>query len=157
MVQRELYMEKLRRLKDKDVIKVITGVRRCGKSYLLQLFIDELIDSGISEENIILINFDSIKYKNIRRQDELDELVLDLINNIQGHMYLFFDEIQNVKFWEKSIVSYYTDLDCDIYITGSNSNLLSYGKDHSHFHYPFPARIDLIIFKIFSIQYFIMI
>ena len=83
MVQRELYMEKLRRLKDKDVIKVITGVRRCGKSYLLQLFIDELIDSGISEENIILINFDSIKYKNIRRQDELDELVLDLINNIQ--------------------------------------------------------------------------
>ena len=125
MVQRELYMEKLRRLKDKDVIKVITGVRRCGKSYLLQLFIDELIDSGISEENIILINFDSIKYKNIRRQDELDELVLDLINNIQGHMYLFFDEIQNVKFWEKSIVSYYTDLDCDIYITGSNSNLLS--------------------------------
>ena len=91
MVQRELYMEKLRRLKDKDVIKVITGVRRCGKSYLLQLFIDELIDSGISEENIILINFDSIKYKNIRRQDELDELVLDLINNIQGHMYLFFD------------------------------------------------------------------
>ena len=57
MVQRELYMEKLRRLKDKDVIKVITGVRRCGKSYLLQLFIDELIDSGISEENIILINF----------------------------------------------------------------------------------------------------
>ena len=98
MVQRELYMEKLRRLKDKDVIKVITGVRRCGKSYLLQLFIDELIDSGISEENIILINFDSIKYKNIRRQDELDELVLDLINNIQGHMYLFFDEIQNVKF-----------------------------------------------------------
>lgn len=87
MVQRELYMEKLRCLKDKEVIKVITGVRRCGKSYLLQLFIDELIDSGISKENIILINFDSIKYKNIRRQDELDELVLDLINNIQGHMY----------------------------------------------------------------------
>ena len=60
MVQRELYMEKLRRLKDKDVIKVITGVRRCGKSYLLQLFIYELIDSGISEENSILVNFDSI-------------------------------------------------------------------------------------------------
>lgn len=125
MVQRELYMEKLRRLKDKDVIKVITGVRRCGKSYLLQLFIDELIDSGISKENIILINFDSINYKNINHQSELDELVLDLTNNIEGHMYLFFDEIQNVESWEKSIVSYYTDLDCDIYITGSNSNLLS--------------------------------
>ena len=125
MVQRELYMKKLRRLKDKDIIKVITGVRRCGKSYLLQLFIDELISSGIKKENIVLINFDDIEYKNIHNQSELDELVLDLTANVNGHMYLFFDEIQNVESWEKSILSYYVNLDCDIYITGSNSNLLS--------------------------------
>ncbi len=125
MVKRELYMEKLRRLKDKDIIKVITGVRRCGKSYLLKLFMDELIESGIKEENIIFINFDSGQYKNITEHFDLDELMMDLTLNIDGHMYLFFDEIQNVNFWEKSILSYYTDLDCDIYITGSNSNLLS--------------------------------
>lgn len=131
MVQRELYMEKLRRLKDKDVIKVITGVRRSGKSYLLQLFINELMERGISKDNIILINFDSGEYKNIYYQSDLDELVHKLTNNVEGHMYLFFDEIQNVQFWEKSILSYYVDLDCDIYITGSNSNLLS-GELASH-------------------------
>ena len=125
MVQRELYMQKLRRLKDKDIIKVITGVRRCGKSYLLKLFINELIEEGINIENIILINFDSSKYKNIKHSNDLDELILNLTKNIEGHMYLFFDEIQNVELWERSILSYYVDLDCDIYITGSNSNLLS--------------------------------
>lgn len=125
MVQRELYMQKLRRLRDKDIIKVITGVRRCGKSYLLKLFIEELIESGIPKENIILINFDSMEYSNIKHQSDLNELVLDLTKNLKGRMYLFFDEIQNVESWEKSIVSYYVDLDCDIYITGSNSNLLS--------------------------------
>ncbi|WP_295723282.1 ATP-binding protein [uncultured Methanobrevibacter sp.] len=125
MVQRELYLEKLRQLKDKDIIKVITGVRRCGKSYLLELFIKELINNGIKQENIILINFDSGKYNNINEYSSLDELVLKLTEKIEGKVYLFFDEIQNVKFWEKSIVSYYVDLDCDIYITGSNSNLLS--------------------------------
>lgn len=118
-------MKKLRQVKDKEIIKVITGVRRCWKSYLLQLFIKELISSGINQENIILINFDSAKYNNINKYSALDELVLNLTENIKGKVYLFFDEIQNVKFWEKSIVSYYVDLDWDIYITGSNSNLLS--------------------------------
>ena len=89
------------------------------------IIIKELISSGINQENIILINFDSAKYNNINKYSALDELVLNLTENIKGKVYLFFDEIQNVKFWEKSIVSYYVDLDWDIYITGSNSNLLS--------------------------------
>ena len=104
-------MKKLRQVKDKEIIKVITVVRRCGKSYLLQLFIKELISSGINQENIILINFDSAKYNNINKYSALDELVLNLTENIKGKVYLFFDEIQNFKFWEKSIVSYYVDLD----------------------------------------------
>ena len=125
MVKRELYMEKLRHLRNKDIIKVITGVRRCGKSYLLQLIIDELIETGVNKENIVLINFDSGEYNNIESSLELDELVLNLVKPLSGCVYLFFDEIQNVKGWERSIVSYYVDLDCDIYVTGSNSKLLS--------------------------------
>ena len=125
MVKRELYMEKLRHLRNKDIIKVITGVRRCGKSYLLKLINDELIETGVNKENIVLINFDSGEYNNIESSLELDELVLNLVKPLSGCVYLFFDEIQNVKGWERSIVSYYVDLDCDIYVTGSNSKLLS--------------------------------
>lgn len=125
MVQRELYMTKIRNLIDLDIIKVITGIRRCGKSYLLNLIIDELIDRGISKDNIILINLDSIEYQNIEDAKELNDIVLDLTRNIEGKLYLFFDEIQNIKGWERSINGYKVDFDCDIYITGSNSNLLS--------------------------------
>ena len=76
-------------------------------------------------QNIVLINFDSGEYNNIESSLELDELVLNLVKPLSGCVYLFFDEIQNVKGWERSIVSYYVDLDCDIYVTGSNSKLLS--------------------------------
>ena len=125
MVQRDLYMEQIIPLIDNELIKVITGIRRCGKSYMLGLIKEELIKRGVKNHNILLINFDSKKYKNIKNNNELDKIVEKLIKNKKGKVYLFFDEIQNVKKWERSISGYKLDYDCDIYITGSNSNLLS--------------------------------
>jgi predicted AAA+ superfamily ATPase len=125
MVQRDLYMRQIIPLIDNELIKVITGIRRCGKSYMLGLIKEELLKRGIKEQNIILINFDSKKYKNIKNGAELDKIVEKSIKNKKGRVYLFFDEIQNVKKWELSIAGYKVDYDCDIYITGSNSKLLS--------------------------------
>ena len=125
MVQRDLYMTQIIPLIDNELIKVITGIRRCGKSYMLGLIKEELLKRGVKEHNIILINFDSKKYKNIKDNNELDKIVEKSIKNKKGKVYLFFDEIQNVKKWERSIAGYKIDYDCDIYITGSNSNLLS--------------------------------
>ena len=125
MVQRDLYMKEIIPLIDNELIKVITGIRRCGKSYMLGLIKEELIKRGVKEYNIILINFDSKKYKNVKNNNELDKIVEKSIKNKKEKVYLFFDEIQNVKKWERSIAGYKVDYDCDIYITGSNSNLLS--------------------------------
>lgn len=118
-------MEQIAPLIDNELIKVITGIRRCGKSYMLGLIKEELIKRGVNEQNIILINFDSKHYKNIKNSTELDEIIEKTIKNKKDKTYLFFDEIQNVKEWERSIAGYKIDYDCDIYITGSNSNLLS--------------------------------
>ena len=125
MVKRDLYLNQIIPLIDNELIKVITGIRRCGKSYLLNLIKEELINRGIKEENIILINFESAKYRNVSNARELDLLIASLIEDIEGKVYLFFDEIQNVDGWEKSINACRVDLDADIYITGSNSKLLS--------------------------------
>ena len=125
MVKRYLYLNRISSLIDKDIIKVIIGVRRCGKSYMFNLIIDELLKRGINEENILLINFESAKYRNVSNPRELDLLVSDLTKGIDGKIYMFFDEIQNVDEWEKSINSFRVDYDCDIYLTGSNSKLLS--------------------------------
>ena len=125
MVKRDLYLNRISSLIDKDIIKVIVGVRRCGKSYMFDLIIEELLKRGINKENILLINFESAKYRNVSNPRELDLLVDDLTKGIDGKIYMFFDEIQNVDGWERSINSFRIDYDCDIYLTGSNSKLLS--------------------------------
>ena len=125
MVKRELYLKRISSLIDKDIIKIIVGVRRCGKSYMFNLIIEELLEKGINKENIILINFESAKYRNVSNPRELDLLVSNLTKGIDGKIYMFFDEIQNVDGWERSINSFRIDYDCDIYLTGSNSKLLS--------------------------------
>ena len=125
MVKRDLYLNRISSLIDKDIIKIIVGVRRCGKSYMFNLIIEELLERGISKDNILLINFESAKYRNVSNPRELDLLVRDLTKDIDGKIYMFFDEIQNVDEWEKSINSFRVDYDCDIYLTGSNSKLLS--------------------------------
>ena len=125
MVERTIYMDSIDSFIDKDIIKIITGIRRCGKSYFFNLIIEKLINQGVSEEDILLIDLELPQFNKIRTCDELDDVVLDFLNGRKNKTYLFFDEIQNVKGWEISINSYFKLSDVDIYITGSNSKLLS--------------------------------
>lgn len=125
MIKRELYLNQIERLIDKEPIKIITGVRRSGKTYLLKSIQEELESRGVKEENIFMISFESMKYNRIENFKQLDECIINLTENTKGKVYLLFDEIQNVENWEKSINACRVDLNCDIYITGSNSELLS--------------------------------
>jgi hypothetical protein len=119
-------MEQLRAFKDTTLIKVITGLRRCGKSTLMQLYKQELLENGISGSHIIDINFELMVYDTIREYRQFYELVRGKIP-AGGKCYLLLDEIQQVDHWEKAVNSLCveTDIDVDIYITGSNAHLLS--------------------------------
>ena len=125
MIKREQYLKEIRPLIGKDIIKVLTGIRRCGKSTLLKQIIDELINMVISKENILEINFDSMKFQDIVNKDDLNEYVSNFIKNPNEKYYLFFDEIQNVDGWERSLSGFIVDFNVDIYVTGSNAKLLS--------------------------------
>ena len=125
MIKRELYMKRIRPFIDSDLVKVMTGIRRCGKSVMMTLIQDELIERGISKEQIISMNFEDLQYAYLHDAIELHDEIQKKAKNIKGRVYLFFDEIQEVKNWEKCINSLRVSLDCDIYITGSNANLLS--------------------------------
>ncbi len=124
MIERKEYYDYVERFIDKPVIKVITGIRRAGKSTMLKLLQTHLESRGIDKDNIIYINFESMKYYNIRTSKTFYDYVSDLIKTDQ-RVYLFFDEIQLVDRWEEAVNSFLVDFDADIYITGSNSNLLS--------------------------------
>ena len=123
MILRENYLKKLIDAKDTEFIKVITGVRRSGKSTLLHLFKDYLINNGIKNDNIIYINFESAIYDDIKNYKDLYNYIKDKIKN--DKVYVLLDEVQNVESWEKAINSFKVDFDVDIYITGSNAYLLS--------------------------------
>ncbi len=123
MIIRNEYLNKMIDAKDTEFIKVITGVRRSGKSTLLLMFKDYLLKSGIAEENILYINFESAKYDNIKNYKDLYSYVKDIAENKK--IYLLLDEVQIVDMWEKAINSFKVDFDIDIYITGSNAYLLS--------------------------------
>lgn len=124
MIQRPIYMNQLLKFKDKHVIKIITGIRRSGKSTLLKLFRQHLIDTGISSTQIIQMNFESMKYYDIRNEVSLYEALQHYIHE-GSKTYILLDEIQVVPHWEKAINSLQVDFDVDIYITGSNAYLLS--------------------------------
>lgn len=125
MIKREMYLSRIRPFIGGELIKVITGIRRCGKSVMLQLVRQELIESGIGEEQCIAINFEDMRNARLCTAESLHDEILRRAKNIQGKIYLFFDEIQEVKNWEKCVNSLRVALDCDIYITGSNAKLLS--------------------------------
>lgn len=125
MIKRKSYLNQIGRLIDKEPIKIITGVRRSGKTYLLKSICEELKNRGVPEENIFLISFESMEYNRIENFKQLDDCIGKLTGTSEGKVYLLFDEIQNVENWEKSINAYRADLDCDLYITGSNSEMLS--------------------------------
>lgn len=108
-----------------DLVKVMTGIRRSGKSVMLELIRKELLGSGIKPEQFITINFEDMSYSHLLTASALHSEITARAAKINGKAYLFFDEIQEVKDWEKCINSFRVSLDCDIYITGSNARLLS--------------------------------
>ena len=120
---RSSYLEKLIKFKDIDFIKIITGIRRCGKSSLMKLMIRYLLENNVKEEQIIQINFESIEFKKMTVEILYDYVKNNLPKNKKA--YLFFDEIQKISEWQDAINSFRVDFECDIYITGSNAFLLS--------------------------------
>ena len=124
MIKREIYLNKIRDFYHADLIKVITGIRRCGKSVLLSQIMEEIKEFGIDEEHIIYINFEDVSYDYIKDYMNLNEYVKEKIKDMKKY-YLFFDEIQMVDQWEKAINSFKATLNVSIFITGSNSKLLS--------------------------------
>lgn len=125
MIKRELYLKKIRNFIDKPVIKVITGMRRSGKSMILKLISQELLEKGILSQNIIYINFESLMFSDLTEFKTLYNYIIEKSKTLTGKVYILLDEIQEVEHWEKAVNSFMVDLDCDIYITGSNANLLS--------------------------------
>ena len=127
MTKRELYIEKIKPFIDKDIIKVITGIRRSGKSVMLKLIMEELKQNKIDEKQFININFENLINRELTTADKLHEYILKKASEIKKKYYIFLDEIQEVKNWEKCINSLRVneEYDFDIYITGSNAKLLS--------------------------------
>ena len=123
MIERTEYLEELKRWKDKDLIKVITGIRRCGKSTLFQLFIDYLKSTGISDEQIISINLEDADY-NFEDYKQLYDYIKEKMDSKKQY-YVFLDEVQNVPMFQKAVDSLYIKKNVDVYITGSNAYLLS--------------------------------
>ena len=123
MIERTEYLEELKRWKDKDLIKVITGIRRCGKSTLFQLFIDYLKSTGISNEQIISINLEDADYI-FEDYKQLYDYIKEKMDSKKKY-YVFLDEVQNVPMFQKAVDSLYIKKNVDVYITGSNAYLLS--------------------------------
>ena len=124
MISRDQYLNNLTRLKDKEVIKVVTGIRRCGKSTLFELYQEYLMNHGVSAQQIIKFNLEDGDYAEIEEYKALYQLVKDKI--VPDKMnYIFLDEVQRVKDFQKAVDSLYIKKNCDVYITGSNAVLLS--------------------------------
>ncbi len=168
MIERQTYLSEVRPFMDKDIVKVLVGMRRSGKSVLLQQIQAELIQKGIPTENMLFMNFESMQWERAASSykafyDEVSVFASDL----KGKAYLFFDEIQTVDHWEKAVNSFRVDFDCDIYITGSNSKLLSgelstliTGRYVSFVVYPFsfdelrealPGKPDLELWEMYRV------
>ena len=126
MIKREIYIDRIKPFINKDIIKVLTGIRRSGKSFMLKLIMEELEKNGIDKEKFININFENLKYKSLCTAESLNNFILSKAKKNERY-YLFLDEIQEVNEWEKCINSLRSDeeYDFDIYITGSNAKLLS--------------------------------
>ncbi len=124
MIERKEYLENLISFKDKQIIKVITGIRRCGKSTLFEIYQDYLLQNNIDKTQIISVNFEDADYMDIQDSKQLysfisEKLLSDKMN------YIFLDEIQQISDFQKAVDSLFIKKNCDIYITGSNAYLLS--------------------------------
>lgn len=125
MIKREAYMSRIRPFIGSDLVKVLTGIRRCGKSVMLELIQEEITSSGVDPSQFISINFENMSNASLCTAQALHDEIICRAAQISGKVYLFFDEIQEVQDWETCINSFRVELDCDIYITGSNAKLLS--------------------------------
>lgn len=125
MIKREAYMSRIRPFIGNDLVKVLTGIRRCGKSVMLELIQEEIMASGVDPSQFISINFENMSNASLCTAQALHDEIICRAAQISGKVYLFFDEIQEVQDWETCINSFRVELDCDIYITGSNAKLLS--------------------------------
>ena len=114
MIKRQLYMKRIRPFIGSDLVKVMTGIRRCGKSVMLELIKDELKASGVDSSQFISINFEDMRYTYLQTAQALHDEITKRASSIDGKVYLFFDEIQEVTDWEKCINSLRITLDCDI-------------------------------------------
>jgi uncharacterized protein len=125
MIIREKYLNRIKPFINKPLIKIITGIRRCGKSTFIKMLIDDLLKSKVDPENILLINKDSLEFDYINNYKDLNDFVTLKFQKIKGSRYIFIDEIQTIENWEKAVAGFFTDNIADIYITGSNEGLLS--------------------------------
>ena len=123
MIFRENYVKKIMAFTDTPFVKVLTGVRRCGKSTIMQMIMDELRKRGIAEERIVSYRFDSMEYEGMTAK-QLYEMLKTKLSNTEK-TYLFLDEVQEISSWEKTVNSINTDFNVDIYVTGSNSRMMS--------------------------------
>ena len=121
--KRDLYLKKIIAFRDTEPVKVVTGIRRCGKSSLLKLMVEHLKETGIADEQIVEMNFESHEFKKMSADDFYEYVKARVIPG--KRMYLFFDELQRITNWEDTVNSFRVDFNCDIYITGSNAYLLS--------------------------------
>ena len=125
MIVRKAYLDQIIPLVDKNLIKVLTGVRRSGKTVLLSQIQDYLLDRGVPKTNVVSISLESKRNQAYKNGDVLYDHLLSTCEVLDGKVYIFLDEIQVVSKWEEVVSSLLVDVDCDIYITGSNSKLLS--------------------------------
>ena len=125
MIKREEYLKRIRPFMQKEIVKVLTGIRRCGKSVMLELIKEDMVLQGIEKENFLSINFETRAVSYVKSVEETYEVVRKFAESRSGKIYLFLDEIQELSGWEKLINSIMIDFDVDIYITGSNAKMLS--------------------------------
>ena len=125
MFERELYMRQIRPFMNRPFIKVIAGIRRCGKSVVLQLIAKELECHGVRKDHIVYMNFESFEWMDVADAKSLYLHVKNVVERMEGKVYVLLDEVQEVKEWEKAVNSFMVDWDVDVYVTGSNSRLLS--------------------------------
>lgn len=124
MIKRKKYLDDIKPFYDEDLIKVITGIRRCGKSVLLEQIVDELRNNGVDADHIIYINFEDVTYSDIKDFKDLNNFIVGLMKD-DNKYYLLFDEIQNIENWERTVNSLKATKNVSLFITGSNSDLLS--------------------------------
>ncbi|MCI7451358.1 MAG: AAA family ATPase, partial [Blautia sp.] len=124
MIYRKTYMDQIIPFIDTPFVKILTGVRRCGKSTIMEMIKGELVNRGIPLESIISYRFDSLEYEDI---DTAGKLYREIVSRISKNskVYIFLDEVQEVKDWEKAVNSFLSDFGADVYVTGSNSRMMS--------------------------------